>query len=244
MNAKSDTYFMLPEANMDFEFVLPIINKFVSNSRLEVSLLKIFGKTTKAICQENSHNLDIEFKRFNIDYDLEYNLNSTDATAMLKINNPSRAMLRISDIYNSGNIKRENSTKINLPLVSNAKGNAGFCLSLESDYYNKHLKKGSDFFCKSVTLSDDIKEHEIKKIQSADKKEYIQLAKCKDSIECIYPHKKLGIKNYLNLTKAGFEPRAKLGSNATYIVIGPYFKVTAKNKLKEIKKLIPNAKIY
>ncbi|MCV6606737.1 MAG: hypothetical protein OIF32_00870 [Campylobacterales bacterium] len=247
LDGKDNTYFMVKNESVSIDVLIPVVNKYVKNDKVELTLLKYNPKGIVDVCNQPSNNLSVAFKKFQVDYSLTQKIVESESSKPalevgLTIKNPDTTPIIISDIF-SGALHKSVSGADNLTLKVSKENMAGFCLSMESDPDDSSLRDGEDYFCRTISLSQSTNKKALKISSNFKNKKFIQLQTCKGKF-CQEPHKALGSNVALALKKAGYNLKVQSGKKGSYILVGPFSDKQFPLELKKVKTIVPKAKSF
>jgi len=246
---KKNTYFLFKGNNISTDLLLPLNAGYVDKDQVRLTLLQYKADGIGRVCTEKSNDLTVSLKRFQVAYRIDQQISESndgkpDVKATAVISNPDGVGLVVADLY-AGDRKAVSDRQITLPLAVGKSGSAGFCLTMASEPDDESLKRGPDYFCRTITLSEGLDEKRMGEITSTPKEKYIQLAKCeKNQDSCDEPHKLLGSKAAIGLQKAGYTLKTRQGKTARFVVTGPFLPGQEATELAKIKQIVAGATIH
>jgi hypothetical protein len=245
IDGKTNTFFLFKGDTLDLDILLPITKKYVDKDRINLTLLQYHTDSVKRVCEVKTSDLGVGLKRFEVNYKIvqdivEANNGKPEIVSTATIINPDQVEVVVSDII-KGERKVTAEGQISLPLAISKGGMAGFCLTMASDPDDETLKKGSDFFCRSVTLGQGMEAKDLEVLNQTSKTKFIQIQKCGEKQGCEDPLSVLGVKKMVQLTKNGYSLKSYKGKNGEYILAGPFTEMKLKEEIVKIQKIVPSA---
>lgn len=245
IDGKTNTYFLFKGNNLDLDILLPITKKYVDKDSISLTLLQYQTEGMKRVCEAKSADLKIDLKRFEVSYQMvqdvvEATNGKPDIKATATVKNPDHVEIVVSDII-KGERKKISDAEVTLPLAISKGGMAGFCLTVATEPDDDTLKKGSDFFCRSVTLGQGMDDKDLNVLNQTTQTKYVQIESCTAKKGCDDPLEALGPKKAIMLTKAGYNLRSYQGKKGSYILAGPFSESKLKEEILKIQKIEPKA---
>jgi len=245
IDGKMSTYFLFKGNSLDLDILLPITKKYVDKENINLTLLQYHTDGLKRVCVDKTSDMSVGLKRFEVNYKIvqdivEANNGKPEITATATIRNPDQIGIVVSDII-KGERKMTSDGQVSLPLAISKGGMAGFCLTMASEPDDETLKKGSDYFCRSVTLGQGMEAKDLGVLNATDATKYIQLQKCTQKEGCEDPLDALGAKKAILLTKAGYKLKSYQGKKGDYVLVGPFSDIKLKEEIVKIQKIVPKA---
>jgi len=245
IDGKMHTYFLFKGKNLNLDILLPLTKKYLDKDNVKMTLLQYSTDGVKRVCESKRSDLTIDLKRFEISYKMIQEITETNSgkpaiQASASIINPDAVDIIVSDIV-TGDRKMASDAQFDLPLKISKGGMAGFCLTMATEPDDDTLKKGNDYFCRSVTLGQGIDDKGMAAVNRTKETKYIQLATCKSKKGCEDPLETLGTKKAIALFKAGYHLKSADGKKGSYILAGPFSEAKLKENLAKIKAIIPKA---
>jgi hypothetical protein len=245
IDGKMHTYFLFKGNNLNLDILMPITKKYLDKENVRMTLLQYSTEGLKRVCEPKRTDLKVDLKRFEVSYKIVQDITESNGgkpkiEATTTIINPDSVGIVVSDIV-TGKRKAFSIGQFDLPLQISKGGMAGFCLTMETEPDDETLKKGSDYFCRSVTLGQGIEQKGMAAVRATTRDKYIQLVKCTNKKGCKDPLETLGSKKAITLNKAGYSLRSLEGKKGNYILAGPFTAAKAKEVLPKIKAIVPKA---
>ena len=249
------TFFILNKKEATLHFSLPLIKALSSNDSLELSLLRHKESSNKEVCLSENRALKLDFEPFQLSYSIAQNIASDfnqkiTYNSKVTVNNPQNVPIKVYDLYSKKLIEtKEATTSMDLSVYGEKL--SGFCASLDTGYPQMHLKEGSDYFCKTTTLSDfnfAVFHDALNSVEIDDKNNsFLQVGSVKlsDVTKGQLPFELLGLEKSARLIRQGYKDlKTTYIGNMIYILVGPYNQNQIRKELNDIKQFIPDAMIF
>ena len=249
------TYFILNKKEATLNFSLPLVKALSTNDSIELSLLRHKESSDKEVCLSENRALKLDFEPFKLSYSIDQSIASDfdqkiSYKSKVMVNNPQNVAIKVYDLYSKKIIEtKESSTSLELSVYGDKL--TGFCASLDTGYPQMHLKEGSDYFCKTSTLSDfnfAVFHDALNSVEIDDKNNsFLQVGSVKlsDITKGQLPFELLGLEKSARLIRQGYKDlKTTYIGNMIYILVGPYNQNQIAKELKDIKQFIPDALVF